>query len=453
MHKSDIRHKNTSLQQKLEKLFTLRTGSKVNWDQSSYIKLLNNMGNPQDNLPPVIHVAGTNGKGSIIAILRSILEAQGYKVHAYTSPHLVRMNERIVLAGKTITDNDLEERIDDLMENHDLTNLSFFEITTALAFKAFSQIAADILLLEVGMGGRLDCTNIIKRPALSIISRISKDHTGFLGQTLTKIAAEKAGIIKESTPCVINYQGRGRDATDILQVFENTAKKLKSDLYIFNREWFVSKDNNKEKIIFKTGDKSQEYFLPSLCGEHQIYNAGTALMALHLLRSKFQVSKSAIDSGLKKINWPGRMQYIDGSAFNMPKGTEIWLDAGHNDSAGEVIANQIKLWRKKDNEPLYLIVGMLNTKDIYGFLSPLLDKIDELHIVNIRDEPNTMSSARFLQQLQQRGNILEDKNIYEHEDVFEALSKISNDKSLQPCRILIAGSVYLVGDVLNNINM
>ena len=210
MHKADLHHSNQSLQLKLEKIFQLRrTRSAVNWDREKYLDLLQHFGNPHAHLPPVIHVAGTNGKGSIIAMLRAVCEAAGMRVHCYTSPHLVQINERIVLAGKEIDDDLLESLIDEALGYIGDAPLSFFEVSTAIAFKAFSQVPADVLLLEVGMGGALDCTNVIEKSLVSVISRISMDHTQFLGDTIEEIAAQKSGIIKPGLPCIIGYQGGG----------------------------------------------------------------------------------------------------------------------------------------------------------------------------------------------------------------------------------------------------
>ena len=427
MHKADLLHDDNALQQKLETIYQLRrTRSKINWDRGQYLDLLKAFGNPHLNLPPVIHVAGTNGKGSVIAMLRAILENAGLSVHCYTSPHLIKVNERIYLAGKDIEDKYLEELIDQALEYNEGAPLSFFEITTALAFKAFSQNPADILLLEVGMGGRLDCTNVIEAPLVTIINRISLDHTEFLGDNIEVIAKEKAGIMKQNIPCIISYQGND----DIIKILKNEASSYGAKPYISGYQWNIKQKDN--AIVFSYNNKEHEFPLPSLQGAHQIQNAGVALACLFSVSDKLDISHKAMAKGLKSVQWLGRLQRINIDDLE----TEIWLDCGHNDSAGEALAIEIKQWGSN----VHLIMGMLDKKDASGFLKPLLPLIKSIHIVSISPELNTKNKS----------DLKENIEIYEHDNFIEAIKFIhSNDKY---AKILIVGSVYLAGKVLSYIN-
>ncbi|MDH5723455.1 MAG: bifunctional folylpolyglutamate synthase/dihydrofolate synthase [Alphaproteobacteria bacterium] len=425
MHISDLKHENSSLQEKLEYLYSLRTGSKVNWNQAGYFCLLKALGNPHKILPPIIHVAGTNGKGSIIAMLRAIYEEAGYKVHTYTSPHLIHINERITLAGKPITDDMLNSLIDECLYHIGNDRLSFFEILTAIAFKAFSENPADLLLLEVGMGGRLDCTNIIENPLISIISRISLDHTEFLGDTIEKIAEEKAGIIRLETPVIIGYQNE-ECVTKILQ------QKGKHS-YTYKRDW-SSRIEDKE-MVFTFNGQEKTLPLPSLLGEHQIHNAGAALAAIHIAQDKFYVTQEQMSKGLQNINWRGRLEHI--ATIN---NHEIWVDCGHNDSAGLALAKELQIWRRDSDSPIHLIIGMLNTKNDAAFLQPLLPNIDRLSIVPINHEPNSKNLASYKQSLDGFSAITT------YDSASHAIEDILRQSS--PSRILVAGSVYLAGEVL-----
>jgi len=439
MHKVDTKHDNSSLQEKLQKIYARRTGSCVNWDQAEYIKLLERLGNPQNNLPPVIHVAGTNGKGSIIAMLRAIFEAGGYTAHAYTSPHLWHMNERISLAGKSISDEDLERRIDVILSAAGDAPLSFFELATALAFKAFAEKPADILLLEVGMGGRLDCTNVIEKPLVSVINRISMDHMEFLGDRLEKIAAEKAGIMKEGVPCVVGFQGKNEHL--VYGVLESTADEVGAKILAHGRDWKLEKQGE-ARMCFSHGQEHIDLPLPALAGMHQLYNAGVALMALKTIEADFPLSPAQIRKGLENVTWRGRLQRLPQGEYGMPPGWELWLDSGHNDSAGEVLAAQAVLWAGQDQKPLHLVLGMLGTKDVQRFLSPLLPHIASLSLVPIESEPSCLTLDGLKKAVADRPRQTQD-----HENLRQALSSLQK-RGKEPARILITGSVYLAGAVL-----
>lgn len=436
MHEADLNHSNNRLQEKLKRIFQLRrTGSKVNWDSDNYNSLLQHFGNSHNNLPPVIHVAGTNGKGSIIAMLRSILEAAGYRVHCYTSPHLVQVNERITLAGSPIKDDYLEELIDEALGFVKDAPLSFFEIITAVAFKAFSKVPADVLLLEVGMGGRFDCTNVIEKPLVSVINRISLDHTEFLGSDVTAIAAEKAGIIKQGVPCILGYQGGGEQGEAVINIVQQSAKNNVSSVIRYGEEFSVKQKNADIEFTYK--EEAAIYPVPNLTGFHQILNAAVVMATLRIIEDSFDISASHIAKGLQNIVWPGRLQRVDQEWPRDIGKCEVWLDSGHNDSAAEVLAQQMIRWKQNDSRAIYLIIGMLGNKDSSAFISPLLPHVKDIHIVPIASDFSSQIAI---------DTIKLDFEPIEHGSFDMAVQAIT-DKDNR-ARIVIAGSVYLCGEVL-----
>ncbi|PCI54905.1 MAG: bifunctional folylpolyglutamate synthase/dihydrofolate synthase [Alphaproteobacteria bacterium] len=445
MHQADLKHDDKVLRDKLETIFQLRrTRSKINWDRGQYLDLLDAFGNPHLNLPPVIHVAGTNGKGSIIAILQAILQAQGLTVHSYTSPHLIHVNERITLVGQAIDNAYLEQLIDQALDYNKGAPLSFFEITTALAFKAFSETPADILLLEVGLGGRLDCTNVIDAPLASVINRISLDHTDFLGDDIRDIAAEKAGIMKADVPCIIGYQGAGDDARAVNDVLLEEIDSSGAYSCRHGVDWNVCSAGG--RMVFSFDGRDYDFPLPSLQGAHQVQNAGVALATLFSLRQHIEVSDQAFEDGLTSVYWPGRLQKLEAAGFDVADNTEIWLDSGHNDSAGEALAAEITQWQVQGERPLHLVVGMLDTKDSARFLASLLPHLTALHIVSIASDPHSQTKDDI------KGSIKEmryDVPIYAHDGCVGAIRSIARDNPSS--RILIAGSVYLAGEILEHI--
>jgi dihydrofolate synthase/folylpolyglutamate synthase len=448
MHEADLHHSNPSLQCKLEKIFQLRrTRSAVNWDYENYLDLLQYFGNPHKRLPPVVHVAGTNGKGSIIAMMRSICEAAGLRVHAYTSPHLIHVNERIVLAGQQIGDDLLESLIDRALEYVGDKPLSFFEIISVIAFKAFSDTSADILLLEVGMGGALDCTNVIDNPLVSIINRISMDHTMFLGNTIEEIAAQKAGIMKQGVPCVIGRQDQGEQGKAVLKVMQREAQQKDVPLFLSEQDFSVSYDaQNSERMRFIDAKGETEYPVPVLVGEHQIYNAAVVLMALRQMEAQgIEISEAAITQGLQSCQWPGRLQRVDNQWPGGAYGHEIWIDCGHNDSAGEALAKQLVHWNSLDQRQVFLVVGMLGAKDSKAFLAPLHESVSDIYVVPISSDTSSQSVECVQNALGDLINVKPQNN-------FEKAVEEIMDAAVSPVRILIAGSVYLAGDVLRFIN-
>ncbi len=295
-------------------------------------RILARLGNPEEKLPPVIHVAGTNGKGSTVAYIRSILEQAGLKVHCYTSPHLVKFHERIYVAGETIA----EEKLSALLEECEAANgdapITFFEITTAAAFLAFARTPADYLILEVGLGGRLDATNVIAKPALSVITTVDYDHQQYLGNTLTAIAHEKAGILKKGVPAIIGVQPDEARAE-----IERVAERTGAPVFIANQDWQSFEQHG--RLVFQDENGLLDLSLPQLKGRHQVDNAGNAIAAIRMLDDK-RVSELHIEQGLKSVVWPARMQRLGAGALTslLPKDAELWLDGGHNPSAGRVIA-------------------------------------------------------------------------------------------------------------------
>jgi dihydrofolate synthase/folylpolyglutamate synthase len=395
-------------------------------------RLLAMLGNPQDRLPPVLHVAGTNGKGSTVATWRACLEAGGYRVHAYTSPHLVRFHERIRLAGRLID----EDALLDLLEECERANhgepITFFEITTAAAFLAFARTPADVVLLETGLGGRLDTTNVVRNPAATAITPVSFDHQAFLGDTISAIAGEKAGILKPGVPGII-----GPQSDEAAEVITARATAIGAPLLRWRRDWHCEPNGN--GMRYEGPRWHLDLPLPSLPGMHQIVNAGTAIACLEQL-PEFSLSPTAIADGLRHIDWPARMQRLrHGPLVEMlPPRWELWLDGGHNPSAGEVIAEVAKGWHDR---PFDLIVGMLKTKDASGFLAPLASHARTLRAVTIPGEENPHPAAEIVASAKSVGIAAR-----ESESVADALRDIVQQAG--PARILICGSLHFAGIVL-----
>lgn len=430
MYVSDLNHPNLTLEEKLQTLYKLNRGYKIDFGfRPPYLALLKAFGNPHKHLPQTIHIAGTNGKGSTLAFLRAFLEENDHSVHVMTSPHLVRFNERIVLGGKEIEDAELNDLIDEALILNKGAEITFFEITSAIAFAAFARTKADYLLLETGMGGRLDCTNIIEKPLLNIITPVSMDHEQYLGHTITEIAGEKAGIIKQNTPCVIAEQPYSQASI----VFEKQAEKKKALLYRAGHEWDIKKKEG--ALFFKFNKQERTLPLPSLTGPHQISNAGTALAAYHLIKEK--PAQEKLVKAIQKANWPGRLQKVsdDNSEW------EIWLDGGHNKSAGEALSLQANIWndQEKRRKPLYIVIGMMSIKDPKGFFENLTPKGTHIYIVPIEGEPVSFSPKKLTPYV--------NKTPYTVQNSLDsALSTIQ--KTQKPGRILITGSLYLVGEYL-----
>ena len=393
--------------------------------------LLKALDNPERKLPPVIHIAGTNGKGSTQAMIRAGLEAAGKSVHAYTSPHLARFHERIRLAGDLITEAHLTEVLDECYSANDGANITYFEITTCAALLAFARTKADFTLLEVGLGGRLDATNVIDKPALTIITPVSMDHEGFLGDTLAKIAGEKAGIIKRGVPCVV-----GPQADEAMEVIETQAARLGAPLLAYGQQWHVSEERG--RLIYQDETGLLDLKLPNLPGQHQLQNAGAAIAALRHLK----MPEASFDGAVENAYWPARMQHLKGTPLNdLAPQADLWLDGGHNPAAGDALALHLRGLPKR---PTYLICGMLNTKDVRGYLRPLAGVANHLTAVSIPGETNTLSAEDTAEAARDVGLKTD-----EAETVETALQQIARTEP--QARILICGSLYLAGHVLRTI--
>lgn len=391
-------------------------------------RLLAALDNPQNALPPVIHIAGTNGKGSTQAMIRAGLEGMGKSVHAYTSPHLARFHERIRLAGELISEDHLTAILDECYEKNGGIDITYFEITTCAALLAFARTQADYTLLEVGLGGRLDATNVIDRPELTIITPVSIDHEQFLGNTIAKIAAEKAGIIKRGVPCVV-----GPQEDDALDVIEATAARLGAPLLAYGQHWHVWKE--RERLIFQDERGLLDLPLPALLGDHQILNAGAAIAALRHLGAP----ETACEAAMTQATWPARMQRLrSGPLSTLAPDTELWLDGGHNAAAGKALAQALS---DLSPRPTHLICGMLNTKDVTGYLAPLAAQADSLTAVSIPDEPNTLPAQETMAAAHAVGF-----DASTSQTVRDALRAIA--EKAPHARVLICGSLYLAGAIL-----
>jgi dihydrofolate synthase/folylpolyglutamate synthase len=391
-------------------------------------RLLDVLGNPQDALPPVIHIAGTNGKGSTQAMIRAGLEAGGARVHAYTSPHLARFHERIRLAGALIAEDHLTALLDECYAANGGAPITYFEITTCAALLAMARVPADYTLLEVGLGGRLDATNVIARPALTIITPVSMDHEGYLGDTLAKIAGEKAGIMKRGVPCVVGPQ---EDAA--MAVIEAEAARLGAPLIAQGQHWHVWEERG--RLVFQDESGLCDLPLPNLPGAHQVDNAGAAIAALRALGC----GEAALEGAVTRAHWPARMQrLLRGPIPEAAPEAEIWLDGGHNPAAGLALAQHLASLPPR---PTHLVCGMLNTKDIGGYLAPLAAQALSLTAVSIPGEAATLPAEATAQAA--RAVALEAQTA---ESAVAAVRQIAAHSPR--ARILICGSLYLAGGIL-----
>ena len=393
-------------------------------------RLLAKLGDPQDKTPPVIHVAGTNGKGSTIAYLRSIMEAAGYRCHAYTSPHLLTFNERIRLAGDLITDDYLIQILDEVKAANNDDRITFFEITTAAAFLAFARVPADVLLLEVGLGGLNDATNVVHDPLMTVITTISYDHVDWLGQRLPGIAAHKAGIMKPGVPCVIGRQMMwARD--QVVPVFEERARALKVPLI---HDWHVD-----DRMSLNLNGKIYSYPLPNLMGAHQCGNAATAIVALKS-QDRFTITEEAIARGVQSAVWPGRLEHITRGvlAESLPDGWELWYDGAHNDSCGEVLGRHLQSWTSAG--PVHAVVGMLKSKNPSVCLGPVLPHIETLSTFSFANGPFDQTGPSY--PAAELAEVLKTHraDVPAYASLKEAVRAVVNDNA--PGRILVTGTLY-----------
>ncbi|MFU8825062.1 bifunctional folylpolyglutamate synthase/dihydrofolate synthase [Yoonia sp.] len=395
-------------------------------------RLLAAIGNPQDRLPPVIHVAGTNGKGSTQAMIRAGLEQGGSKVHAYTSPHLARFHERIRLAGDLIAEDALTDVLDRCYHANGTDPITYFEITTAAALLAFTGMPADYTLLEVGLGGRLDATNVIAQPALTIITPVDLDHQSYLGDTLAAIAGEKAGIIKRGVPCVV-----GPQHPESMDVIEGVAARLGAPLLAYGQHWHVSVE--RDRLIYQDEHGLLDLPLPNLPGPHQVTNAGAAIAALRYLGR----DDAACEAAVTRAYWPARMEKLTkGALVDLAAPAELWLDGGHNPAAGAALAATL---RAQSARPTHLICGMLNTKDIAGYLRPLADVSESLTALSIPGEAATIPADETARIAADVG--LPASTAASVQDAIIAIRNVTPQ-----ARILICGSLYLAGHVIRENN-
>jgi dihydrofolate synthase/folylpolyglutamate synthase len=429
----------TELESLLEVLGTLHP-KKIDLSLGRIERLLDRLDRPQDRLPPVIHVAGTNGKGSTIAFLRAALEAAGHSVHVYTSPHLVRFNERIRLGrkggGKLADDATLIAAIEEVLKVNGSEPITFFEVTTAVAFHLYASRSADFCLLEVGLGGRFDATNVIERPLVALISSISHDHPEFLGRDLAGIAAEKAGILKRSVPGIVAPQNE-----HALAMIEVEARAAGAELFRHGSEYVVHAERG--RLVYQDDYGLLDLPLPKLLGAHQVENAGLAVAALR--RSGIRLSLRAIEAGLSSADWPARMQRLkSGPLVELaPKGSDVWLDGGHNPAAGVVIAQAFAEIEDRDPRPLILISGMLTSKDPAGFFQPFAGLVRHAMTVPVPGTDASFDPERLAE-------IAMDVELpaKAFPSVRSALASLRQGYEGDPPRILICGSLYLAGDVL-----
>ncbi len=404
-------------------------------------KMLDALGNPERVMPPVIHFAGTNGKGSTISFVQAILESAGLKVHIYTSPHLLRYNERIRLCGQEIDDRNLESLLEEcrIISETNKIDVSFFEGTTAAAFLAFSRTKADVVLLETGLGGRLDATNIVSNPLLSVITPISLDHMAILGNDVRKIAYEKACIIKSGIPCVVSMQ-----TPEVHNVIEQYAEKQNSPL--FRYEYDFGCKIKKGGFVYQSDCMELSLGIPSLSGYHQFINASTAIAAVSCL-SGIKITHNNIMNGIRKASWKGRLQLIEhGSLVKaMPGDWQLWVDGAHNEGGACALSSWLK-----DQDRGYvniMILGMTKNRDIKKFISYFKGDLDCIVGVPVYSEPMSYSASAIARAVKEIG-----VKAFENESVKESIQFLVKKYTKTKVRILITGSLFLVSDffVANN---
>ncbi len=404
-------------------------------------RILERLGHPERRLPPVIHVAGTNGKGSTVAYLRAMLEAAGLSVHVYTSPHLVRINERFRLGrpggGVLVGDAELGAALGHCEAANDGAPITVFEIETAAALTLFAAQPADAVILETGLGGRLDATNVIDRPAVCVITPVGIDHQDFLGSTLAEIAGEKAGIIKPHVPLVCAEQ-----PPEAAAVIEQAARRARAPLHAAGQHWHVGVERG--RLVYQDDRGLLDLSAPRLFGRHQFDNAGLAIAALRATDA-FRIDPAACESGIARAEWPARMQRIGAGALLAlaPDGAELWLDGGHNVDGGRVVAAALGDLEERVSRPLVVIAGMMANKDARGFLANFSGLTRHIIAVPIPAQDNAMAVDTLADAARQLGMRVETAA-----GVEAALASIARLAYEVPPRILITGSLYLAGHVL-----
>ncbi|MDG4878342.1 bifunctional folylpolyglutamate synthase/dihydrofolate synthase [Mesorhizobium sp. WSM4935] len=429
-----------SAEREIEHLMTLHPkGFDLSLDRVT--RLLERLGNPQDRLPPVIHIAGTNGKGSCAAFSRALLEAAGHLVHVHTSPHLVNWHERYRLAaeggGKLVDDDVFAEAIARVAKANAGQTITVFEILTAVTFILFSEHPAEAAIIEVGLGGRFDATNVIKRPAVSVIMPISMDHEAYLGDRVELIAAEKAGIMKRGCPVVISAQ----ESETALQVLIETAERLDCPTVVYSQDFLAFEENG--RMVYQDEDGLMDLPLPRLPGRHQYANAAAAIAAVKV--AGFEIGHRAAERAMTHVAWPARMQKLtQGKLVDLaPKGAEIWLDGGHNPGAGIVIAEALAEQEEKNPRPLVLISGMINTKDQTGYFSAFKGLARHVYTVPVTNSEAGVPNDELALRAEEAGLSAEPVS-----SVANALMLLRDSWDGPAPRILIGGSLYFAGAVL-----
>ena len=404
-------------------------------------RILDALDHPERRLPPVIHVAGTNGKGSTIAFMRAILQAGGLRPHVYTSPHLVRFNERFRLAGggngTLASDEELVEVLLECERANAGAPITMFEITTAAGLLLFARHGADVLLMEVGLGGRLDATNVVDRPIVTVITPVSFDHAEFLGSSLPEIATEKAGILKAGVAAIIAAQPR-----EALAAIERQAARVKAPIRIAGEDWTATEERG--RLVYQDDAGLLDLPAPRLYGRHQFENAGVAIAALRAAEI-FALAPAAFERGIAEAEWPARMQRLAHGrlATLVPEGAELWVDGGHNTAGGRAIANVLADLEERVSRPLILVVGMLSTKDCDGFLRNFAGLAQRIVAVPIPDQDKSMPPEGIVETARAVGIPAQASD-----DLTSALAAIRGYGMAPAPRILITGSLYLAGHVL-----
>ena len=406
--------------------------------------LLDKLGNPQDHLPPTIHIAGTNGKGSATAFCRAMLEAAGLSVHVHTSPHLVNWHERFRLGqkgkrGALVSDAVLVDAIRRVADANGGAFITVFEILTAVTFVLFSEHLADAAVIEVGLGGRFDATNVMAHPAVSLIMPVSLDHQAYLGDRVELIAAEKAGIIKRGTPVIIGYQEQDAARDTILA----TAQRLGCDVSVYGQDFHAHEEHG--RLVYQDESGLDDLPLPQLPGRHQLANAAAAIRALKA--AGFDLPIQYIEQGLQNAEWSGRMQYVSSGPIidQAPEGAEIWIDGGHNPAAGQVIAEMLAEQEEKRPRPLFLISGMINTKDPVGYFSAFAGMARHVYTVPVTGSDAGIDPVLLAEDAASAG--LSAQPALNVAQAMRLMRKDWQDLEAPP-RILIGGSLYMIGDVL-----
>ena len=404
-------------------------------------QLMSCLGNPHEKLPPVIHIAGTNGKGSCATFCRALLEAQGKSVHVHTSPHLVRWHERFRLTGKLVDDEVLANAIERVATANNGNHITVFEILTAVMFLLFAEHPADVAIIEVGLGGRADATNIITEPAVSVIMPIGMDHIAYLGDTIEKIAAEKGGIIKHGSPLIISAQ----PYDTARNVLEDIAAQKYVKASVYGQDFHAYEEHG--RLILQSDSGLSDLPLPALAGRHQYANAATAIMAVKA--AGFELKDTAIEYALKNAFWPARMQKLPAGPLTRlaPAGSEFWLDGGHNPDAAIACAEYLAAREEAIERPIFMICGMINTKDAVGYFRPYEGLVRHVFTVPVPSSDAGVDPALLAAQAAQAG--LSSEPVHSVENAIRLLGDTWDDLERAP-RIVICGSVYLAGDVLRD---